>query len=334
MINFGLIGCGYWGKNIARNIFENKDSSLSFVSDLDESNLVFVNQNFPNTKTTQVFQDILDDSTIDIVGIFTPPKTHYELIIKALENDKHILVTKPLCLSLEQAKKIKDISEEKQLKVFLDDTFLFSGPVRFLKKYFQAGSFGDLIFIQSSRINLGLIQNDCNVIWDLGPHDIGILNHILGLEPMKVRATGFNPYEDIYNFECHSNCDLVYENNLFASITLSWLSSIKTRRMIFGGTNETVIYDHLDNENQIKIFKQSILPSEVDSSIQFNYSIGETFLPKIDSAEPLKTEIEEVVHSIKTNDKFVADVDHAIGTIKVIESLQLSLNSNGEFVNL
>tara|TARA_Y100001970_G_C14248497_1_gene870025 strand:+ start:2565 stop:3569 length:1005 start_codon:yes stop_codon:yes gene_type:complete len=333
MINFGIVGCGYWGKNIARNIFQNKDCNLSLVSDLDESNLSYVNKNFPKTKTTLVSDDIFKDSSLDIVGIFTPPQTHYELIMKALESNKHVLVTKPLCLSVSEAEKIKVTSEKKQLRVFLDDTFLFSGPVTFLKKYFNEDSFGDLVFIQSSRINLGLIQNDCNVIWDLGPHDIGILNYILNIDPIKVRATGFNPFEEIYDFECHSNCDLVYENNLFASITLSWLSSIKTRRMIFGGTKETVVYDHLDQGQQIKIFKQGILPSEVESTIQFEYSVGETVLPIIESTEPLKKEIEDVVHSLKTNKEFVADIDHAIKTIKIIEALQLSLKSNSEFID-
>ena len=333
MINFGMIGCGYWGKNIARNIYQNEDCNLSHISDLNESNLSYINKNYPNTKTTVNADEVFKDTDLDIVGIFTPPKTHYKLIMKALENDKHVLVTKPLCLSVLEAEKIKVTSEKKQLRVFLDDTFLFSGPVAFLKKYFKEESFGDLVFIQSSRINLGLIQDDCNVIWDLGPHDIGILNYILDSEPIKVRATGFNPFEGIYDFACHSNCDLVYENNLFASVTLSWLSAIKTRRMIFGGTKETVVYDHLDEDQQIKIFKQSILPSEIDASTQFEYSVGETVLPLIDNIEPLKKEIEEVVRCLKTNTKFVSDVDHAIKTIKVIESLQLSLMSNSEFID-
>ncbi len=332
-IEFGLIGYGYWGKNIARNIYENKDCNLNIISDLNESNLNYASKKFPQTKTTLISDNVFKNSSIDIIGIFTPPQTHYELIMKALEYEKHVMVTKPLCLSVVEAEKIKATSEKKQLQVFLDDTFLFSGPIAFLKKYFKEESFGDLVFIQSSRINLGLIQDDCNVIWDLGPHDIGILNYILDAVPIKVRASGFNPFEDIYNFACHSNCDLVYENNLFASITLSWLSSIKTRRMIFGGTKETVIYDHLDNDQQIKIFKQSILPSEIDASTQFEYSVGETVLPIIDNIEPLKKEIEEVVLSLKTNAKFVSDVDHAIKTIKVIESLQLSLMSNSEFID-
>ena len=332
-IEFGLIGYGYWGKNIARNIYENKDCNLNIISDLNESNLKYASKKFPQTKTTLISDNIFKNSSIDIIGIFTPPQTHYELIMKALEYEKHVMVTKPLCLSVVEAEKIKATSEKKQLQVFLDDTFLFSGPIAFLKKYFKEESFGDLVFIQSSRINLGLIQDDCNVIWDLGPHDIGILNYILDSEPIKVRATGFNPFEGIYDFACHSNCDLVYENNLFATVTLSWLSAIKTRRMIFGGTKETVVYDHLDEDQQIKIFKQSILPSEIDASTQFEYSVGETVLPLIDNIEPLKNEIEEVVRCLKTNTKFVSDVDHAIKTIKVIESLQLSLMSNSEFID-
>ena len=332
-IEFGLIGYGYWGKNIARNIYENKDCNLNIISDLNESNLNYASKKFPQTKTTLISDNVFKNSSIDIIGIFTPPQTHYELIMKALEYEKHVMVTKPLCLSVVEAEKIKATSEKKQLQVFLDDTFLFSGPIAFLKKYFKEESFGDLVFIQSSRINLGLIQDDCNVIWDLGPHDIGILNYILDSEPIKVRATGFNPFEEIYDFACHSNCDLVYENNLFASVTLSWLSAIKTRRMIFGGTKETVVYDHLDKDQQIKIFKQSILPSEIDASTQFEYSVGETILPLIDNIEPLKKEIEEVVRCLKTNTKFVSDVDHAIKTIKVIESLQLSLMSNSEFID-
>ena len=145
MINFGMIGCGYWGKNIARNIYQNEDCNLSHISDLNESNLSYINKNYPNTKTTVNADEVFRDTDLDIVGIFTPPKTHYKLIMKALENDKHVLVTKPLCLSVSEAEKIKVTSEKKQLRVFLDDTFLFSGPIAFLKKYFK-GKASEILF--------------------------------------------------------------------------------------------------------------------------------------------------------------------------------------------
>ena len=152
MINFGMIGCGYWGKNIARNIYQNGDCNLSHISDLNESNLSYINKNYPNTKTTLNADEVFKNTDLDIVGIFTPPKTHYKLIMKALENDKHVLVTKPLCLSVSEAEKIKVTSEKKQLRVFLDDTF--SCNLSALQNYshiFNCLFYGDYKFNKSKK---------------------------------------------------------------------------------------------------------------------------------------------------------------------------------------
>ena len=333
-IRFGLVGYGYWGKNIARNIEENEKTELSIIIDSDPESILQAKEIFPNTEFSNNLNAVLTNQDIDVVGIFTPPATHFELSMKCLEAKKNILVTKPLCLNVEDAKKIKELAEKNKLEVFIDDTFLFSGPVEYLKNYFNESSFGELIFIQSSRINLGLIQKDCNVIWDLAPHDIGILNHLLEDTPNTVRAAGFNPFNEIYKFDCHSSCELVYGENLHASLTLSWLSSIKTRRMIFGGTKETVVYDHLDEEAQIKIFKQSITSKDIDSNIQFEYSIGETVYPAISQEEPLKKEIDCIVNTLQKKNYFPANIDHAIKTVQTIEALQKSLSSKGEFVKI
>lgn len=333
-ISFGLLGYGYWGKIVARNISENDSSKLAYIVDSNPDSLQSAKNKYLDTSCTDELDKMLRDPSLDVVGIFTPPATHYDFVMKVLNSGKHALVTKPLCLNINEANEIKTTAERLNLQVFVDDTFLFSGPVKYLKKYFKESNFGDLIFIQSSRINLGLIQNDCNVIWDLAPHDIGILNYLLEKTPNKVRASGFNPFGDVYDYECHSNCELVYENNLYASITLSWLSSIKTRRMIFGGTNETIVYDHLDQDAQIKIFKQSILSQEIDSNVQFEYSIGETEYPNIDKTEPLKLEIQSIVNSLRDEEPFIANIDHAIETIRVIEGLQDSLSEEGNFIKI
>tara|TARA_B100000963_G_scaffold289786_1_gene259389 strand:+ start:12904 stop:13920 length:1017 start_codon:yes stop_codon:yes gene_type:complete len=333
-INFALIGFGYWGRNIARNIANNADSRLKYIVDSSEHSLSEASNIYEGTSFETEIDKVLSDQSVNVVGIFTPPSTHYKLIISSIKAGKHVLVTKPLCLDLNEAFEIRQLANERNIQIFVDDTFLFSGPVEFLKQYFSKSSFGDLVFIQSSRINLGLMQKDCNVIWDLAPHDIGILNHLLEDSPKKVRATGFNPYSEMYPYECHSTCDLIYDNNLHASITLSWLSSIKTRRMIFGGTNETVVYDHLDQNAQIKIFKQSISSVGENSDLQFEYSIGDEFIPQVDNHEPLAKEIEMIISTLKSNTSFPANLDHAIETVKVIEGLQNSLKLDGEVIAL
>lgn len=333
-IDFALIGFGYWGRNIARNISNNIDSRLKYIVDSSEHALSEASGFYENTLTETDIAKVLNDQSVNVVGIFTPPSTHYKLIISCIMAGKHVLVTKPLCLDFNEAIEIKRLANEKQIQIFVDDTFLFSGPVEFLKQYFSKSTFGELVFIQSSRINLGLMQKDCNVIWDLAPHDIGILNHLLEDSPKQVRAIGFNPYSEIYPYECHSTCDLVYDKNLHASVTLSWLSSIKTRRMIFGGTNETVVYDHLDQNAQIKIFKQSISSLGKNSDLQFEYSIGDEYIPQISNHEPLSKELEMMISSIKTNTSFPGNLDHAIETVRVIEGLQKSLRLDGEVITL
>ncbi len=333
-IRFGIIGYGYWGKNIARNIHKNINTELSIVVD---SNIESLNEAKKLYKKTECIEDLhllLTNENIDVVGIFTPPSTHFKIAMDCLRAKKNILVTKPLCLKVDESIEIKKLAIKNNLEVFIDDTFLFSGPIEYLKSYFNSSTFGDLMFVQSTRINLGLIQKDCNVIWDLAPHDVGILNYLLEDMPNVVRATGFNPFDKIYEHDCHSSCELIYGDNLHASLTLSWLSSIKTRRMIFGGTKETVVYDHLDQDAQIKIFKQSITSKDIDTNVQFEYSIGETVVPEISQEEPLKKEIDCIVNTLQNKSYFPANIDHAIKTVKTIEALQQSLSLKGEFVGI
>ena len=333
-ICFALVGYGYWGKNIARNIIENDSCELKYIIDESDDSLTKAKDAYQNSFVSNNLTQVLNDSDVDVVAIVTPPSSHYDLAIKCLNSNKNIFVTKPLCLESKDAQALKNIAIKKKLHIFVDDTFLFSEPVNYLKKYIEENSLSNEIsFIQSSRINLGLMQSDCNVIWDLAPHDIGIINYILDDIPIKVRATGINPFTN-YQYECHSTCELVFKNDLHVSLTLSWLSAIKTRRMIIGSNQNTIVYDHLDTESQIKIFDHSIQHNNVDKDIQFNYQIGETDIPSLSSSEPLKLEVEAIVKTLLDNESFPVNINHAITTVKVIEGLNNSLTKKGKFIKL
>lgn len=333
-ICFALVGFGYWGKNIARNIYENESCDIKYIIDEREESLNKAKNIYPKSIVSNNLTQALNDRDVDIVAIVTPPSSHYDLAIKCLNSNKNIFVTKPLCLESKDAQALKNIATKKKLHIFVDDTFLFSEPVNYLKKYIEENSLSNEIsFIQSSRINLGLMQSDCNVIWDLAPHDIGIINYILDDIPIKARATGVNPFTN-YQYECHSTCELVFKNDLHVSLTLSWLSAIKTRRMIIGSNKNTIVYDHLDTKSQIKIFDHSIQYNNVDKDIQFNYQIGETYIPSLNSSEPLKIEVDAIVKTLLDNEIFPVDINHAITTVKVIEVLNNSLTKKGKFIKL
>jgi predicted dehydrogenase len=333
-ITFALVGFGYWGKIIARNITENKFCELKYIVDGNVDSLKLAKDINPKSTIINDLKKVLNDDDVDVVAIITPPSEHYDVAVKCLDSNKNILVTKPICLKSEDAIDLKHLAEINKRHIFVDDTFLFSEPVMFLKKYIQENSLADKIsFIQSSRINLGLMQSDCNVIWDLAPHDIGIINYILNDTPTKVRATGIKPFKN-YKYDCHSTSELVFREELHASLTLSWLSAIKTRRMIIGSSQNTIVYDHLDEESQIKIFDHSINYTDLNKDTQFKYHTGEVLIPKLNLSEPLKNEIKAIVDTLLNNKNFPIDVNHAINTVKIIEALNKSLSKNGDFIKL
>lgn len=278
----------------------------------------------------------INDKSVDFIAIATPPETHFEIAKLSLNNKKNILITKPLCLNISEANELLEISKKKNCNVYIDETFIFSNQVIELKKIIKnKKEFGDLTFINSNRVNLGLFQQKTNVVWDLAPHDIAITSYILEEYPKKVRSTAINPFKDKMLYESYANCEYHFLNHdiLFTS-QISWLSPVKTRRMVFGGTKQTVIYDHLDLEAPLKVFNQQILTNTTDGVTNYDYVVGSQFIPNVRIKEALVNEIDNLVDSHLDNKPFFADIVHGVNSVSVLQSLEESSKLDGKLVDV
>jgi predicted dehydrogenase len=244
-----------------------------------------------------------------------------------------LLVTKPLCLNIDEAKELYDLSIKNNVEILIDETFIFSNQVKELKKYVNdKKNFGELTFIDSTRVNLGLFQQNTNVIWDLAPHDIAISSYVLGEYPSRVRATSINALKIEGVEESYANCEYFFEKSeVLMTSLVSWLSPIKLRRMVFGGTNQTIVYDHLDYEVPLKIFNQRVLTENIDGVTNYDYSIGSQYAPHIKINEPLKNEIEQVVSYLKNKKDIFSNNRHAYNSVSVLTSLIQSAQDNGSY---
>ena len=332
VLNFAVIGAGYWGPNLARVIDQNFNCDLKIVIDKSEKNLENLTKQFSHYKVSTDISEI-DNFKLDCVVIATPPETHYA-IAKSLINKKiNLLVTKPLCLNIDEAKELYDLSIKNNVEILIDETFIFSNQVKELKKYVNdKKNFGELTFIDSTRVNLGLFQQNTNVIWDLAPHDIAISSYVLGEYPSRVRATSINALKIEGVEESYANCEYFFEKSeVLMTSLVSWLSPIKLRRMVFRGTNQTIVYDHLDYEVPLKIFNQRVLTENIDGVTNYDYSIGSQYAPHIKINEPLKNEIEQVVSYLKNKKDIFSNNRHAYNSVSVLTSLIQSAQDNGSY---
>ena len=336
-INFGVVGVGYWGPNLVRVINQNPDCNLKIVIDKNNDNLKKIAQKYSNFEISENINELFNFN-LDIVVISTPPETHYEIAKSVLKNKLNILVTKPLCLEVEEAKELYDIALDKKVEIFTDETFIYSNQVKELKKYVNdSKNFGELTFIDSNRVNLGLFQQNTNVIWDLAPHEISISSYVLGEYPTKVRATAINALKIDGIEESYANCEYYFEqSNVLMTSLISWLSPVKSRRMVFGGTKQTIVYDHLDYESPLKIFNQKVLTEKIGDITNYDYSIGSQFIPYIKINEPLKNEIDEIVSFFSEGKDIFPDKRHSYNSVLLLTSLIKSAENNGNYqqVNL
>ncbi len=327
---------GYWGPNLLRTINAHPSCHLKFGVDLDKKKL----EKFKDIYTETSFSDDLNlslvDASIDYIVISTPPETHYEIAKLCLENKKNILVTKPLCLNAEDAKYLLKLGEANNCRILIDETFIFSDQVLELKKIIKnKKEFGELTFINSNRVNLGLFQQKTNVIWDLAPHDIAITSFILGEYPKKVRSTAINPLSNKKLYESYANCEYYFlEHDILFTAQISWLSPVKTRRMVFGGTKQTVVYDHLELEAPLKVFNQQILTNTTSGVTNYDYVVGSQYIPKVQINDALDNELDNLVDSHFGKRKFFSDISHGVNSVTILQALEESTKLGGKLIDV
>jgi len=333
MINVGLIGCGYWGPNLIRNFTKAKRCNLAAVADQRLERLDAVRHLNPGMRTTQSAQELIESDSIDAIVIATPIFTHFALAKAALQNGKHVFIEKPLTRTSAEATELIGLAKDRGKVLMVDHTFIYSGAVRKLREIIDSGDLGDIYYYDSVRLNLGLFQPDVNALWDLAPHDFSVLTHLLKKEPRRVRASGSSPVRwNGWKHESIVYVSVELEDSTMAHFHLNWLSPVKLRRTLIGGSRKMVVYDHLDMENQVKIFDKGIdLMEDQDRyKVLVQYRTGDLMVPKVDQTEPLEIACQHFVDCIWAGQTPVTDGVAGLRVVELLEAAERFMNDEKE----
>jgi predicted dehydrogenase len=329
----GVIGLGYWGPNLVRNFLAHKDVKKVVACDIRENRLQLIKEKFPATDLTTDCQNVINSDT-DIIVISTPVDTHYKLAKKALESGKHIWVEKPFTSTSNEAEELIEIADKRNLKIFVDHTFIYNGAVIKIKELIDKNELGNIIYFDSERINLGLFQRDVNVVWDLAPHDLSIMTYLLTKH--KAEALVANGIANFKGKENLAHICIYFEDNCFAHFHVNWVSPVKIRRIIVGGDKKMLVYDDMENFEKIKVYDSGVEFKSTESIHEalVQYRIGDMFSPKINQTEALGLGTQEFISAIQENRQPLTNGKDGLAVIKLLQAADLSLNNKGQIVEL
>ena len=335
MIKIGIIGMGYWGPNLYRNFDLSKDFLVKYVCDRDLKVLKKISVSNEFTSKVNNYKKIINDNDIQAVVIATPVSTHYSLAKECLEAGKHVFVEKPLADSSKKCQSLINIARKNSLTLFVDHTFLYTSAVNKMKEIASKKDFGNLLYYDSTRINLGLIQNDINVMWDLAVHDLAILNFIENKKPKIVSAVGHKHFKSKPITSAYLT--IKYDNNFVAHINVNWLSPVKIRQTILGGSKKMILYNDLEPSDKIKVFNKGVdvIKNENSPSNLVEYKVGDTFLPNLKNIEALKTavlEFKKMIHNKKYKSRSTGQ--NGMDVVKILEAADKSMANNGRPVKV
>ena len=325
-----LIGYGYWGPNLLRNYMELPTAWLKWVCDARPERGDIVTKRYPSLRFTTSFDEVLADPEVDAVLIVTPISTHRDLTMRALEAGKHVFVEKPMATSVAECDEMAAAADARGLTLMVGHTFVYSPPVRTVKALIDSGELGEIYFITSSRVNLGLHQSDVSVVWDLVPHDASILHYWLGEAPAGVSAVGRscvnNGIPDV------AFLDLRYGSGVIAELQVSWLSPVKLRRTMVVGSKKMLVYDDTENVEKVKVFDHGVDFREPESfgEFQLSYRTGDILSPKISGTEPLLLEASHFIECIQTGARPITDAAAGRAVVSVLEAATEAIASGRE----
>jgi len=331
VVRVGVIGYGYWGPNIVRNFHGLENCQVVAVCDKNPDALRRVSRIYPQIQLTTDFSAILQSSEIDAVAVVTPVWTHFELAKAALENGKHVFVEKPFTSTTRQAEELIELADRKNLKIMVDHTFLFSGAVRKIREIVEAGTLGSLYYFDSTRVNLGLFQHDVSVVWDLAPHDLSIMDHIIAEKPEAVVATGGN------HLNGHADMAFItiyFPRNIVAHVNVNWLSPVKIRTTLIGGRDKMLVWNDLEADEKIKIYDKGVQITNGEGvyDLLVSYRSGDVWAPKCDQAEALKVELAYFMDCILNDRTPLNDGAAGLRVVRLLEAADRSLKEKGKIV--
>ncbi|BAY97593.1 oxidoreductase domain protein [Tolypothrix tenuis PCC 7101] len=334
-INIGVIGYGYWGPNLVRNFAEIPGAKVTSISDFKPELLAKAQSRYPSVKVTTDSSSLLKDPTIDAIAIATPVSTHFDLALAALKAGKHVLVEKPMTTTSEQAMRLIEEAEKRNLVLMVDHTFVYTGAVRKMHDLIATKQLGDIYYYDSVRVNLGLFQHDVNVIWDLAVHDLSIMNYVLPSQPYAVSATGISHVAG--EPENIAYLSLFFENNLIAHIHVNWLAPVKVRRTLIGGSQRMIVYDDLEPSEKVKIYDKGITLNGNSESVYqmlIGYRTGDMWSPKLDMTEALRAEGLHFIDCITKGDRPITDGEAGLRIVRILEAATQSMKQQGRLIEL
>lgn len=331
MLKLGVIGYGYWGPNIVRNFSGHKDCRVVAICDKSAAALARAIAAHPGVRATTDPEQVLHSTEIDAVAIVTPVSFHYELAKSALENGKHVFVEKPFTATAAQAEELIELAEFHNLQIMVDHTFLFTGAVKKIKQLIDDEVLGQIYYYDSTRVNLGLFQHDVNVLWDLAPHDLAIMDHLLGLEPELIVATGGAHVNSLENI---AYLTVYFPDNVLAHINVNWLSPVKVRTTLVGGQKKMLVWNDLDPAEKLRVYDKG---AEVNTEqglhkALVSYRTGDMFAPKIEEIEALRVETRYFLDCIQSGTKPFNDGQAGLRVVRILEAAEQSLNQHKEIV--
>ena len=325
-LKIGIIGYGYWGPNLTRNFFEIPMADLVAIADMKDDRLQRAKNVYPSVFTTNEYTEFF---TMDLNAaiISTPPATHYPIAKDCLEHGLHVLIEKPMTLKSEHAQELIELAASKDLILMVGHTFEYNSAVLALKEYVDSGEIGEILYLDTARLNLGLFQSDSNVLWDLAPHDISILLYLLGERPISVSAQGMPcVFDGIYDV---AYMNLIFPNRMPAYIHVSWLDPCKVRRVTVVGSKKMIVYNDLENERKLKIYDKGVeTPAYTNggfNEFQCNYRTGDIVIPRIKMVEPLRKECQHFLDCIVNNEQPRSNGEDGLSVIKILEAAQRSM---------
>ena len=329
-----VIGAGYWGPNLIRNFLMLDEVETVITCDLDDGRLAKMRKMFHGIETATDHNEVIGREDIDIVVIATPVSTHHEIAKKALLSGKHCFIEKPMTASVAEAEELIEIAGRKGLKLFVDHTFIYTGAVRKMKEIIASGRLGEIYYFDSVRINLGLFQHDVNVIWDLAPHDLSIMDFLLEQKALSVSAIGTchvgNDLEDI------AYLTLEFENNLIAHFHVNWLAPMKIRKTLIGGTKSMIVYDDTEASEKLKIYDKGIdvttREGVYDTLVQ--YRTGDMLSPKLNQEEALAVGTRHFIDCILNDTQPLTDGQAGLNVVRILEASAISIKNRGQLVEL
>jgi predicted dehydrogenase len=333
MIRVGVIGYGYWGPNVARNFQRAKGCELAAICDKNPEYLKRAHGAHPGATLTTDVDELLSTPGIDAVAVITPVWTHFDLAKKALEAGKHVFVEKPFTATVQQAEELIELAERKRLKIMVDHTFLFTGAVKKMRQLIDSGELGKLYYYDSTRVNLGLFQHDVNVIWDLAPHDLSIMDYLINAKPDVVMATGqchLNGHEDV------AYITIYFEDRMIAHLNVNWLSPVKVRTTLLGGEKKMLVWNDLEADEKIKVYDRGVKLTNGQSvyDLLVSYRSGDMWSPKVEQAEALANEAKYFVECIESGATPFNDGQAGLRVVKLLAAAAQSLKACGQAVHV